>query len=67
MERSSSSSRSKPKRGGLPKWVIVTPENVLIFDRIDMATNAQPRFFGPTNKDNTSGAERDKFVSHGLE
>ena len=46
----------------IPKWVILTPEEVPLVDGIDMGTGAEKGFFGPTNKENAVGGKRSNFM-----
>ena len=47
-----------------PKWVLLTPNEAPPIEGIDMATGAQRGFFGPTNKENTTGATKHNYLMH---
>ena len=55
-------SHAPPSGDKIPKWVILTPEEVPLVDGIDMGTGAEKGFFGPTNKENAVGGKRSNFM-----
>jgi hypothetical protein len=47
-----------------PKWVLLTPNEAPPIEGIDMGTGAQRGFFGPTNKENATGATEHNYLTH---
>ena len=46
----------------IPTWVILNPEPAVAVPGVDMATGAAFGFYGPTNKENAVGGERNNFA-----
>ena len=49
-------------RTGIPRWVVLKPEDVPDVEGIDMAVGAEEGFFAPTNKENSVGGEQVNFL-----
>ena len=50
-------------RPAVPRWVILTPEDVPDVEGVNMATGAEEGFFAPTNKENSVGGKRANFLT----
>ena len=50
-----------------PYWIILNPEIPPPIPGVDMSTGAEIGFFGPTNANNSAGAQKHNFLMHPLE
>ena len=48
----------------IPTWVILDPEPAVVVPGVNMATGAAFGFYGPTNKENVIGGERNNFTTN---